>query len=189
MYRYQCIGLVCLVLLCSVASSITDTDVIARTFSVSEVEPSNVVHSEVLSLSNEDSQRWANENETLVIENVQLTHPLAGGINYRVANAFVGTVFKAYSNHYPLELSVEDIWVAIAQGEVTYGIDFSDFNEAITQTDFILNDNGNKITMKLIAGFLGIGQNPKTNALRPILGWLTALPLAKPPIRKTWDEM
>ncbi|CAF1577052.1 unnamed protein product, partial [Rotaria sp. Silwood1] len=73
--------------------------------------------------------------------------------------------------------------------EVTYGIDFSDFNEAITQTDFILNDNGNKITMKLIAGFLGIGQNPKTNALRPILGWLTALPLAKPPIRKTWDEM
>ncbi|CAF2610052.1 unnamed protein product [Rotaria sp. Silwood2] len=74
--------------------------------------------------------------------------------------------------------------------EVTYGIDFSDFNEAVTQTDFILNDNGIKINMKLIAGFLGIGQNPTTNALRPILGWLTAIPSVKPPVRRrTLDEM
>jgi hypothetical protein len=31
--------------------------------------------------------------------------------------------------------------------------------------------------MKLIAGFLGIGQNTKTGALRPCLGWTTALPI------------
>jgi hypothetical protein len=29
--------------------------------------------------------------------------------------------------------------------------------------------------MKLIAGFLGIGQNPETGALRPCLGWITAV--------------
>ncbi|CAF2958085.1 unnamed protein product, partial [Rotaria sp. Silwood2] len=34
----------------------------------------------------------------------------------RVKNAFVATIFTAYCDHYPLELSVEDFWVAIAQG-------------------------------------------------------------------------
>ncbi|CAF2872591.1 unnamed protein product [Rotaria sp. Silwood2] len=404
MNLYRCIQCFCLVLLsCPIGTSTGINDVTSRTFSVSEVEPSEVVHPEVLSLSNEDVQRWANENETLVLENAQLNYPLAGKIGHRVANAFVGTVFKAYSNHYPLELSVEDIWVVIAQGvsihlnenaekyrqffvshedkktltlyvddlrisnvdrvsgenlsipaidwpkavhlmgnlikedmrrdlasviskpfsqttavqqtvldaclmdtvkkyyayefgllcgipqvtligspddfqsvldrlnqlkvffpdlhwwldplfshvqnfkesaegnsdidwwrkichehfegsgdtaltgwlidfipyiadghghyrkarqsysltnteEVTYGIDFSDFNEAVTQTDFILNDNGVKNNMKIIAGFLGIGQNPTTKALRPVLGWLTAIPSAKAPNR-FWDEM
>ncbi|CAF1406442.1 unnamed protein product [Adineta steineri] len=56
------------------------------------------------------------------------------------------------------------------------GIEFSDFNESVTQTDFVLDDNGHEIKMKLIAGFLGIGQNSKTGALRPCLGWATALP-------------
>lgn len=59
------------------------------------------------------------------------------------------------------------------------GIDFEDFFESITQTDFALDDNGHKIKMKLIAGFLGIGQNQKSSALRPCLGWLTALPQEK----------
>ncbi|CAF3374398.1 unnamed protein product [Rotaria socialis] len=57
------------------------------------------------------------------------------------------------------------------------GIEFGDFSEAVTQTDFILDDNGHETKMKLIAGFLGIGQNIKTGALRPCLGWLTALPV------------
>jgi len=56
------------------------------------------------------------------------------------------------------------------------GIDFDDFSESVTQTDFVLDDNGREIKMKLVAGFLGIGQNPKTGALRPCLGWMTALP-------------
>jgi hypothetical protein len=69
------------------------------------------------------------------------------------------------------------------------GIDFADFNEAVTQTDFILDDNGREIQMKLIAGFLGIGQNPITSALRPVLGWLTALPSLKTPTTNAWDEL
>ena len=71
--------------------------------------------------------------------------------------------------------------------ETAIGIDFAQFNEAITQTDFILNDNGYKIKMKLIAGFLGIGQNIKTGALRPVLGWLTALSSSNP-LRMTFDN-
>ena len=59
------------------------------------------------------------------------------------------------------------------------GIDYSDFSESVTQTDFILDDNGHKTEMKLIAGFLGIGQNPESGALRPCLGWVTALPQIK----------
>jgi hypothetical protein len=40
-----------------------------------------------------------------------------------------------------------------------------------------LDDHGNEIKMKFIAGFLGIGQNSKTGALRPCLGWVSALPI------------
>ena len=61
-------------------------------------------------------QRWANENEALVLKNVQLAHPLTGNIDSRVANLFIGTIFISYSNHYSLELSVKDIWVTIAKG-------------------------------------------------------------------------
>ncbi len=53
------------------------------------------------------------------------------------------------------------------------------FSESVTHTDFILNDNTHETKMKLIAGFLGIGQNPETDALRPCLGWVTALPKQK----------
>ncbi|CAF1299852.1 unnamed protein product [Rotaria sp. Silwood1] len=56
------------------------------------------------------------------------------------------------------------------------GIEFSDLSESVTQTDFVLDDNGHEIKMKLIAGFLGISQNENTGALRPCLGWITAVP-------------
>ncbi len=59
------------------------------------------------------------------------------------------------------------------------GIEFGDFNESVTQTDFVLDDNGHETKMKLVAGFLGIGQNSTTGALRPCLGWITALPEMK----------
>ena len=68
------------------------------------------------------------------------------------------------------------------------GIDFADFNEAVTQTNFTLDDNGRETQMTLIAGFLGIGQNPITSALRPVLGWLTALPSFKTPTTNARDE-
>ncbi|CAF4262331.1 unnamed protein product [Rotaria sp. Silwood2] len=116
MHLHQYIKCVYLVLAFFAASSAIVHDVIARNFSVCEVEPGKIVHPEVQYLSNEDLQRWAGKNETLQLENIQLVHPLAGNIGYRIPNAFVGTVLIAYSHHYSLELSVEDIWVAIAQG-------------------------------------------------------------------------
>jgi len=103
------------VLLYSTTSSIATTETIT-TFSVARVEQSKTVHPEVQSLSSKDIQHWASKDQILALENFQLAHPLADGLDYRVANAFIGTVYKAYSDHYPLELSVEDIWVAIAQG-------------------------------------------------------------------------
>ncbi|CAF3037541.1 unnamed protein product, partial [Rotaria sp. Silwood2] len=63
------------------------------------------------------------------------------------------------------------------KGNTIKRIDFADFNESVTRTDFILDDNGHETKMKFIAGFLGIGQNTKTGALRPCLGWATALPI------------
>ncbi|CAF4929882.1 unnamed protein product, partial [Rotaria sp. Silwood2] len=54
--------------------------------------------------------------------------------------------------------------------EVHLSLYFADFNESVTRTDFILDDNGHETKMKFIAGFLGIGQNTKTGALRPCLG-------------------
>jgi len=92
------------------------TDSNGITFSVSPVEPKKFLHPEVRSLLNVDVQRWANRTETLTLENAELVYSLASGFNYRVKNAFIATVFEAYSHHYPLEFSVEDIWVLIAQG-------------------------------------------------------------------------
>lgn len=55
------------------------------------------------------------------------------------------------------------------------GVDFRDLSESVTKTEFILDNNGEESKMQLVAGFLGIGQNPETGALRPCLGWLTAI--------------
>jgi hypothetical protein len=89
------------------------------TFAVAEVDACNKQHAETEDLSEADLARWATKDTKLSLENCQTNHRLSGdlnGQNYRIKNAFVGTVFKAYCEHYPLELSVEDIWVAISQG-------------------------------------------------------------------------
>ena len=54
------------------------------------------------------------------------------------------------------------------------GIPYEDFMEAVTVTDFILNNNGHEIKMVWLAGFMGISQNAETGALRPAMGWATA---------------
>jgi hypothetical protein len=93
------------------------------TFSVAEVEKCTKQHSEMEGLSQEDLARWTLADEILSLENFQTNYPLAedlNGKNNRIKNAFVATVFEAYSSHYPLELSVEDIWVVIAQGIGTH---------------------------------------------------------------------
>ncbi|CAF3880452.1 unnamed protein product [Rotaria sp. Silwood1] len=333
------------------------------TFAVAKVDVCARRHAETQQLSEVDLARWALKDEKLSLENFQTNYPLVAelnGCNYRIKNAFVGTIYEAYCKHYPLELSVEDIWVAITQGigihlnqnaekyrhlmvshegqkelilgvdslripdsdrpaygnksvpaidwsqavrlmcglirddmktdmatllttpfsgttpveqavfdctlmdtvkayykyrcclecgipEVTLRgspddfqqvidrvnqlrtiftdfhwwldsllphlkqlkasaegkyicdgeghykkvqrnhhhysknsmnrIDFDDFSESVTRTDFILDDNGHETKMKFLAGFLGIGQNSKTGALHPCLGWATALPI------------
>jgi hypothetical protein len=87
------------------------------TFSVSNVSENTEKHSETQDLCLEDLARWVLDGQILSLENFQINYPLAEDLNNgRIKNAFVATVFEAYSNHYPLELSVEDIWVAIAQG-------------------------------------------------------------------------
>jgi hypothetical protein len=86
---------------------------------VSQVDRNTNKHPETQGLSPEDLARWTIDDQNLALENFQINYPLAEDMNgksYRIKNAFVATVFKAYSSHYPLELSVEDIWVAIAQG-------------------------------------------------------------------------
>ena len=89
------------------------------TFAVAKVDVCNKQHAETNELSEADVARWAPKNQKLSLENFQTNYPLVGelnGTNHRINNAFVATVFKAYCDHYPLEISVEDFWVAITQG-------------------------------------------------------------------------
>ena len=89
------------------------------TFPVAKVDVCNKQHVETEDLSEADLARWAAKDQKLSLENFQTNNRLSGdlnGNNHRINNAFVATVFKAYCEHYPLELSVEDIWVAITQG-------------------------------------------------------------------------
>ena len=89
------------------------------TFVVAKVDVCKSKHVESGDLTREDLARWAGKGQQLSLENFQTNFPLAAdlnGKNRRIENAFVGTVYRAYCDHYPLEFSVEDIWVAIAQG-------------------------------------------------------------------------
>jgi hypothetical protein len=89
------------------------------TFAVAKVDVCTKQHAETNDLSESDLARWAAKGEKLSLENFQINYPLVGdlnGSNHRIENAFIAAVYKAYCEHYPLELSVEDIWVAIAQG-------------------------------------------------------------------------
>ena len=91
----------------------------STTFAVAKVDRCDKRHVNMDGISEADMVRWAEKGEKLSLENYQSNYPLAeelNGTNHRIENAFVATAFKAYSEHYPLELSVEDIWVAIAQG-------------------------------------------------------------------------
>ncbi|CAF4228070.1 unnamed protein product, partial [Rotaria sordida] len=73
------------------------------TFAVANVDACARRYTETQQLSEADLARWALKDENLSLENFQTNYPLAAELN-------------VYCYHYPLELSVEDIWVAIAQG-------------------------------------------------------------------------
>jgi hypothetical protein len=89
------------------------------TFAVAQVDVCTKQHAETEDLSEFDLARWAAKNQKLSLENFQTNYRLVGdlnGNNHRIGNAFVAAIYKAYCEHYPLEISVEDIWVAIEQG-------------------------------------------------------------------------
>jgi hypothetical protein len=89
------------------------------TFAVAKVDVCQTQHAETEDLHESDLARWAAKDQNLSLENFQTNYRLVGdlnGENHRINNAFVGAIYKAYCDHYPLELSVEDFWVAIAQG-------------------------------------------------------------------------
>jgi hypothetical protein len=54
-------------------------------------------------------------------------------------------------------------------------------NLEISHVSLLYGDNEREIKMKLIAGFMDVGQNPNTDVLRPVLGGLIVLPPIKHP--------
>lgn len=93
------------------------------TFAVAQVDVCEKRHTETNDLNEFDVARWAEKNQKLSLENFQTNFPLVSdlnGENHRIGIALVATIYKAYCEHYPLELSVEDIWVSIAQGIIIH---------------------------------------------------------------------
>ncbi len=147
------------------------------TFPVSEVNPNTKKHPETQGLSQDDLVRWTIDNQNLSLENFQINYPLAEGINgksYRIKNAFVATVFTAYSFHYPLELSVEDIWVAIAQG---IGIHLNENAEKYRQ---LMVSHQDKKTLKVRVDDLRLPDSarpPNGDKSIPAIDWSAAVRL------------
>lgn len=50
-------------------------------------------------------------------------------------------------------------------------LEVSDFPKGLSKADFVLDNNGDKSKMEFLAGFVGIGQDAKTKALRPEINW------------------
>jgi len=61
----------------------------------------------------EEFKKWMKEN--CDFECGQSNYPLMK-VDHRLTNGFVAAAFLAYNKHYKFELSVDDFWVAIAQG-------------------------------------------------------------------------
>jgi hypothetical protein len=91
----------------------------SNTFVVAKVDACIKRHPTLDTLSNEEAARWVPNYQSLSMENFQTNYPLISNENiqkHRIQNAFVAAVYMVYCSHYPLEVSVEDFWVAIAQG-------------------------------------------------------------------------
>ena len=60
------------------------------------------------------------------------------------------------------------------QEKYNYGqtiLEITDFPQGLSKADFELDNNGDKSKMEFLAGFVGIGQDAKTKALRPEINW------------------
>ncbi|CAF1245341.1 unnamed protein product [Adineta ricciae] len=155
-----------------------------RTFSVAQVEVCKKQHVQTDELTQEDINRWSGKGCQLSFENYQTNYPLSAdlnGKNHRVGNAFVATVFKAYCEHYALELSVEDIWVAIAQGISIH------LNENAEKYRQLMVAHEGKKTLTVPVDLLRIPDSarPKNgNKSVPAIDWAAAVGLMGQEIRK-----
>lgn len=155
-------------ILCSSLTSL----LASTTFSVAPVQPSNKTHSLRNSITQADINRWTTKNKKLYLETFEINYPLVedfNGENDRIANPFIGTVFKAYSDHYPLEFSVEDLWLVIAQG---ISIHLNENTEKYRQ--LFVSHEGKK-TLKIALNDLLL-----PDSARPKQGDVTSLPLDRP---------
>ena len=145
------------------------------TFAVAKVDVCNKQHAETNELSEADVARWAPKNQKLSLENFQTNYPLVGelnGTNHRINNAFVATVFKAYCDHYPLEISVEDFWVAITQGVSIH------LNENAEKYRELMVSHEGKKTLTLAVDSLRIPDSARPkggNKSVPAINWSAAV--------------
>lgn len=146
-------------------------------FSVSEVDENTKKHPLTENLSEEDLARWTIKGQSLSLENFQTNYPLTedlNGKNDRIKNAFVATIFTAYSNHYPLELSVEDFWVTIAQG---IGIHLNENSEKYRQV-MVSHEGKKELNLSVDALRLPDSMRPKYGDKSiPAVNWSAAVHL------------
>ena len=147
----------------------------STTFAVAKVDVCNKQYAEIEGLSEGDVARWDTQHQGLSLENCQTNNRLADDLNgtkYRIANAFVATVYKAYCEHYPLEISVEDIWVAIAQGISIH------LNENAEKYRQLMVSHEGKKTLDLPVDALRIPDSARPkggNKSVPAIDWPTAV--------------
>ncbi|CAF1018387.1 unnamed protein product [Adineta steineri] len=145
------------------------------TFVVADVDICTQKHIETTKLYQADLVRWSENDQTLLLENFQTNYPLAfdlNGSNHRISNAFVSTVYKAYCEHYPLEISVEDIWVTIEQGISIH------LNENAEKYRELMVTHEGKKTLELFVDSLRIpdSDRPKEgNKSVPAIDWSAAV--------------
>ena len=153
------------------------------TFAVAKVDACTKKHVEAEDLSEADVARWKIGDQKLSLENFQTNYRIAAdlnGRNRRIQNAFVGTVFKAYCEHYPLELSVEDFWVAIAQGVSIH------LNENAEQYRELMVSHEDKKTLSVSVDSLRIPDSARPkggNKSVPGIDWAAAVRLMGQEIR------
>ncbi|CAF2565097.1 unnamed protein product [Rotaria sp. Silwood2] len=141
------------------------------------IVPCETRHAQSLTFSPEDLNRWSDKSnrkkkQILSLENGQTNYPMIKDFHHRVKNAFVATIFEAYCNHYPLELSVEDFWVAIAQGVSIH------LNENAEKFRHLLVSHEGKKTLILPVDSLRIPESDRSaggNKSIPAINWPKAV--------------
>jgi len=102
----------------------------------------------------------------------QICHSKGGGSDISMISGWLADFIPYCSDGKGGIIPARKDYRHYCQGMIN-GIETSDLEESITQTEFILDDRGSEYKMMLVAGFFGVSQNSITKALRPVLGWFT----------------